>query len=495
MRKNFARLPRTAAAAVLAAVMIVGPLSFQSSAAELGSFSATGTGFALRVTVDLSGLPDDVKGDLEDAYATLLDEVPAAVAAELPSSFPFVIDQTLAETTSDATEKATNALSVLGKGFADLGSVEAVNVGDSKSSTLQSVSLPPENDVAAVTAVTAKAGAITAEIVKGPRVDADAAFAEITATLTNLAAMLEAVAPELTAAIQTLVDTLNDAVEGVQTELNETVNEVADEIVDTLVGTPLGDTLEEEGVIDVVEDGADLLTSLEIPELPNPLTTTLATIEAIESDTIAEKTSAGLASADATSTIKSVNVLEGFLTADLVNLAAHSEAGGISGSASNAASCSIADIRLGENTGVALDGTSIYVEVGGEPVAIPVVGDLVDTLKSAVDGVLEDAGIEVQLCDESKAEAADDGSSASQVVSGFIVSVAPPVPVDIEALGISAGDTPIRVVIDPTVQTAVAAQPQVGEVQLPRTGAPLVATVMTGLVLAAGALLIRRKVR
>jgi LPXTG-motif cell wall-anchored protein len=67
--------------------------------------------------------------------------------------------------------------------------------------------------------------------------------------------------------------------------------------------------------------------------------------------------------------------------------------------------------------------------------------------------------------------------------------------VDIEALGISAGDTPIRVVIDPTVQTAVAAQPQVDEVQLPRTGAPLVATVMTGLVLAAGALLIRRKVR
>ena len=108
--------------------------------------------------------------------------------------------------------------------------------------------------------------------------------------------------------------------------------------------------------------------------------------------------------------------------------------------------------------------------------------------------MLSTAGLSVELCDDAQAEAEKDGTSAAQRVSAFRIEFAPKAVADVTALGISAGDELFKIVVDPTVETSVAAQVATEtEPSLPRTGAGPVATVMVGVGLAGAALLARKR--
>jgi LPXTG-motif cell wall-anchored protein len=498
MRNRVKGLTRAVAASMVAATLVMVPLLATPASADLDSFQARGDGYALRVTIDLSSLeavlPAEAKTALETAWDTVRGAASPAEVAQLPADFPYVIDQYLARTTSDASSSLTKAVSVLGDGFLSLGSLTADAANPSPASTQKNFSIPDAGVVPLSGLITGTAGKLTASVASGPKVDGDATIASVVASLEALQ----------------VVPGLEDALNTALAQLNSTVQDAVDTVQDTIAGTSgtivgalpdeLTSALTGAGVD--VEDLVDTIAAIEVPELPNPVSLPFASIEDIVSKATAQR-STDMAAADATSSIKAVDVLEGFLSASLIDLAAHSEAAGVAGSAKNVAACTIADLRLGDTAGVSLDGTNVYVDVAGEPVALPVPADEVAGLKQQVDDVLQQVGVSVELCDSSKATAAADGSSATQTVSAFIVTIEPKVPAGaIELLegtplaNLTAGSSLFKIVIDPTVTTAAGAVPALAApAQLPRTGAPAVATMISGAMLAAGALFLRRRVR
>lgn len=477
MRRGVSRVTRAVVVSALVGAMGLGALT-PSAGAALGNFSTSASGFALRVTVDMSGLPAAVKTQIDNAYATAWAALPAEARANVPSTFPFVIDQTFVKSASDATATTTKAVSLLGEGFKNLASKTAESVEQSGSADTQAQNFPDDPSLAVLQTTVGK---LTANVSTGPKVDALATLAQVDATLLNVASMLPA---ELQGAFQTLVTNINNATATAETAVQGAVDTVESTIVGALP-SEISSQLPA-GVLN------DLSAAIDLPTVPNPLTTNLATISKLTNKTAVER-AADKASADAQSSIESVNVLNGFLSVGLINLASHSEAAGTAGSAKNSSSCSLADVRLGGLAGVSLDGTNLYVNVNGQSVAVPVVGDpTIQALKDQLTGVLQQAGISVKLCDAAKADAAPTGLSASNSVSAFVIEIAPKAPADIPALGITAGQQLVKITIDPTVQTAVNAA-VAAPTQLPRTGAPAAVSAIMGLGLVGSALVVRRR--
>ena len=497
MRSRVKGLTRAVAASMVAASLVMVPLLGTPASADLQSFQARGDGYALRVTIDLSSLEavldDEVKTELETVWDSVRGTVSTAEVAELPESFPYVIDQYFVRTTADASSSLTKAVSVLGDGFVSLGSLTADASNPTPTSTVKEEIAIPDADTLPL--LTGTVGKLTASVAAGPKVDGDATIASVVASLEALAANVEG----LEDALDTVIAALNTNAQEAVTAVQNTIVSTSGTLVGTLPGE-LTSTLTGAGVD--VETLAATVAAIEVPEVPNPVSLPFATIEDIASKATAQR-SADMAVGDATSSIKAVDVLDGFLSVGLINLAAHSETAGTAGSAKNAAACSIADARLGDTAGVSLDGSNVFVEVGGEPVALPVPADEVAGLKQQVDQVLQEVGVSVELCDDSKATAAADGSSATQTVSAFIVTIEPKVPASaVDALtgtpleGLTAGSSLFKLIIDPTVTTSAGAAPALAApAQLPRTGAPAVATMISGAMLAAGALFLRRRVR
>lgn len=490
------------AVAALAAALALGPFLASPASADLQSFQARSESHALRIVVDLSGLPTDLVGVLNTAWADVPDAAKTAAGFDPAKGFPLVIDQYLIRTSSDATSSMTKALSVLGTvgetpnayGL-NLGSVSADSVGQSNSSSTQGFTIPgtiqaPVEQIPSLglDVVNGTLGKLSASVASGPKVVGDASLASVTASLADIAAM----APELSM----VFETVNVAVATAVATANQTLEDAKDELF-----AAAGPALEGTPVEGVLADADDLVGEISLPlEVPNPFTQNvqLAEITDILANTTSEK-SVDLSAATSTSSIKAVDVLDGFLKAGLINLSAHSEAGGKAGTAKNAAACTIADLRIGGDSGIALDGQNVYVD--GQPVPVPAAE--VAGLKNQVDDVLAQAGISVELCDSSRATTAADGSSATQQVSAFIATIEPRVPAGADLSGtpldgLVAGDSlGVRIIVDPTVSTAVGATPAAlaAPAQLPKTGAPAVATMLSGAALAAGALALRRRVR
>jgi LPXTG-motif cell wall-anchored protein len=231
-----------------------------------------------------------------------------------------------------------------------------------------------------------------------------------------------------------------------------------------------------------------LTNALQLSTITDLLAGNLATVNDLDNDSKVERT-AGEVRSHATSTLGSVDVL-GLLNANVIDLMSRSKVAGTPGTASNESSCSIADVKVGgTDEGISLDGDSLTV-AGTE---IPVPTDQLDAVKAVVDSVLEALGVvgDVGLCDK-EAEADDDGTSAAQRISAFHVELALAAPAAVGST-IGAGDELVRIEIDPTVQTSVAAQVASTKPVLPKTGAPLVGTLLSGIGLAGSALFIRRR--
>ncbi len=482
---------RVCGAAAVALALAAGPMVGAASA-DLAGFSGSGTGFALRVVVDLSGLPDAVKAPIQTAYTTLRDALPAEGQARLPEAFPYTIDQRFIETLAEIGTASTGR-AVLSSGLIELSDkAEASSSGEYKQVNTATQNVPSDD----LPVVNVSAGELLAGITDGPSVAASGALTSVSATLDQLSGLFPA---ELQTAFDDLTTAINSTLTTAQGTLDSLLGDVADTLVDQVASDPvLGGLLDDAGLGDVfggVDPVGDLTTelvnALQLSTVTDLLAGSLASVTGLDNSSETKKAGDN-ASADASSKIASVDAL-GLLSASAISLSSHSEAGGSDGTAKNSSECAIGEVKVGGTDGVSLDGETLYV--AGTPLPVPV--GQVDAVKSVVDDVLAAIGVvdDVGLCDkESDADA--DGSAAAQRVSAFHVELALSAPAAVGAL-IGAGDQLVRVVIDPTVETAVAAQlaPSVSEpeVSLPVTGAQVALTILSGIGLAVGALSLRRR--
>jgi hypothetical protein len=456
-----------------------------------------GTGYALRITLDVRPLIQAVPA-LQGVLDTVWGSVPGQSGA-----FPGVIDQTFIKTTSDNTGDVTKARSVLAEGLLDLESIEATKIGQTLSKTVQELNLPSDS----LPLISGAVGTLKAAVSSGPGVNGSGALTNIGVDL-PVDALTGGVLDDLLAQLTAVIDDLGVDLLGELTPLLETSG-LSDDLVGQLTSTidnlagslPAGSPvlgglvngLGLGGTSELTDSAAvtPALTSLlDVDSLVSQITGlldasllegALADLTGLVNITKAAKSGNGLAVADSVAELKSLKVLGGLIDVGLLNLESHSEAAGTKGSAKNTSACSIADVKVGGDAlGISLDGTNIFVN--GSPV--PVVGDLVGQVKGVVDQVLNTLGIDVGLCEVAQVEAEVDGSAAAQRVSALRVSVAP--------LGL------FNLVIDPTVETSVAAQVAAAPAEednptLPRTGAGAVATLLTGLGLAGAAMFARRR--
>ncbi|MGH2760868.1 MAG: LPXTG cell wall anchor domain-containing protein [Actinomycetota bacterium] len=486
-----ARLVRVAGASLVAIAIAAGPLARGASAVDFAGFAGTGTGYALRVVVDLSGLPDAVKAPIETAYTALRDGLPAEGQALLPETFPFTIDQRLIETLAEmgAAEKAQSYLS---RGLIEYPEKAEASSGESKQVNTAEKNIPSDD----LPVLNASVGELLASISEGPKAAGSGTLASVSASLEQLTGLFPA---ELQTAFDDLTGQIDGALATAQGTLDTLLGDIAGSLVDQVAGDDvLGGILDDAGLggllggADPVGDVTDALVSaLQLGTVGDLLDGSLASVTDLVNTSNVER-STDKAAADASSSIGSVDVL-GLLSANAIELSAHSEAAGSDGSASNDSSCSIGNVQVGGVDGLAFDGSSITV--AGTQIPVPV--GQVDAVKGVVDDVLAAIGVvgDVGLCDE-EGEADAGGASAAQRTSAFHVELALSAP---DAVGqlIGAGDELVSIIVDPSVETAAAAQlaPSVGEPEpeLPKTGAPIVGSILSGMALVAGALVFRRR--
>ena len=493
----FTRVGRTVAACAVVGAMLAGPLAGQGHGADLKSFAGQGTGFALRVVVDLSGLPQAAK----DAVQTLYAPVAAASGGKLPAKFPFVVDQRFLETLGDL-GKVTQAHALLGQGTLQdvAGAVLPSNFNKSATASKVGDNSSVESTPAGVPGVSLPLlnmgiGKLHAAIPSVSKVTADGTLASVSAGLDGLLDILpdavKQALTDVTANVNGVIDQVNGAsgtLGGVLDEVGNTLGSTVDPVLQGILGNanlPVGNPTQ------LVQQ---LQSVVKIPHIDDLLDTSLASINGLVNAAAAEK-NAGKAFADASSKIASIDVA-GLLKVGVVDLKSHSEATGVKGGARNTSSCSVANVNLADTAGVSLDGKSLIV--AGVPVPVPAVD--IATVKNAVNSVLQAAGLSVGLCDVANAKTAADGTSASQTLSALRIVFAPlatGTPEVADPLGITQGTPLVKIIIDPSVETAASAQvaqaAPAGKPVLPHTGAGALATIVTGIAVAGGALILRRR--
>jgi hypothetical protein len=479
-------------AGFVALVIAGGAVAAPASAAKLESFSGTGTGYALRITLDVRPLMNAVP-----ALAPVVNQLWGSLNL---GSTAGVLDQTFIKTSSDATGSDHKARSVLAEGLLDLDAIEALKVGDNLSKVVQTLQIPSADMPiidggigtlkAAIPSATGVNGSGVLESVKvGLPLEGLGLVDDLTTVLDGL---LGGLTTQLEGVLEGLLGSGNTALVG---GLTDTITGLAGNsgTSSSLLGgltnalglgstTQLADETAVAGALDGLLDVDALVGQLTGLLETSLLDGVLADLSGLINITKAARSSDGLAIADSAATLKKLNVLGGLVDVSLFNLKSHSEAAGVPGSAKNTSSCSLGDVKIGGDAlALGFDGKTIYLN--GQPV--PVVGGLVGQVKGVVDQVLQVLGIEVGLCENAQNDAEADGSAAANRVSALRVKVAP--------LNL------FSLVIDPTVETQAAAQvaapvdtPE-SNPPLPRTGPATIATILSGIGLAGGALFARKR--
>jgi len=495
LRSRRGRTWRAVGAAVLVLGICAGPLAGASSASTLSSFSGKGNGYALGVTVDLSSLPASVLTPLGAAYTQLRNALPANLQAALPVKFTGVIDEKLIETLAQAgASQAAN--SAIGSGTVDLGKLLGGTSGASATTTgashvvTKSLQLPTKT----MPLVGISAGVLDASIASGPTVSSAGVLSKVNA---SLAALLANLPSNIQAALAGVFSQVENAVNTQISNANSTLGSQLGSVATTLNNSTdpvIGGLLTKAGLgNDTTSQLTTALTgAVKLPTLASGvLSGDVASITDLHNISNTAKLTTNKVTANASTNLANINVL-GLLNVDAIDVASHSEAAGVAGSAKNTSACKIADVKLGDANGVSLDGSNLYVN--GTAIPTPV-GNLA-TIQSAITTVTQQLGLSVSLCDTAEKDASADGTAAAQRVSALRVEFAPTAPAAVGALGIAKGDKLFDIVIDPTVETSVAARVAVAAASnpnLPKTGAGALLSVLVGLGLAGTAIFLRRR--
>lgn len=489
-------LGRAAGVGALVTALIVGPLTAPgAAAAELGAFSGTSNGFALRVVVDASGLLAAAP-----ALGSALEETGALQNGTL--------DVTLLSTDGQADTDTAQAASTFIKGspllaelFPGDNHVQASPGNPQNSSDPRAFSLPGDVAGTDFSIVSGTLQELSAAVTESPSATGLGRLGPVNASLDSV---VDGLPQEARDALQQAVDELNATLETVRTQVDEVRDEaeaagkpVEDAVSELLGPVPTGTTVDD--AVDQLLTAVDSTDDL-VADVPNPLDllSNLLTVDAPLSDVGVARTASGI-EANAASALGHVSVLGDIVTLDAVNLSAVAAATGSPGGATADASCDAVNLQVSDLDVLSLsDGV---LSVGGVDLDV---NELTQPVRDAVNQVLGLLSVSVdagELCRVTE-DAAADGNSASASAELAPISVGVGVP-EAARSAFGGADTLASIMVDPTVQSAVTAHPQITQTEekqaaptsLPRTGAGIFGTVVSGLALTGGAFAIRRWIR
>jgi hypothetical protein len=458
-----------------------------ASAADNRQMTATGTGSALKITINL----------------------PEAAATVLGTSF---IQQTISLTDGKVSTvglPAAETTAVLGKG-----NIPAVSelLAQATQASLGGKLEDSRNDLPAIDTAGIKATLLPltskvadpSKVTNGVLSKSSSAVAHIGVTLPLSAAK------SVTAPVSAVLDTALNAANGTASTATGAVSSTLNTAIGTLNSASQDQTAPLTATAQAAVDGAVASLTGTLNSLTSTLTglsgaTTLVSLDSITSDQTISRNGAALTS-DVANTVKNINVLNGLVKVEAVTSQATATAGGAPGTAKATTNAPVFKVDVADGALTALlDQNGLNVTSG---VTGPLPADLQNTVNGAlntVNGLLNQvAGIDVAI-GEGKTTAAPDGTSAAAGVATTVLTVDPEI-LHGKLNGVSTGVALLpadkkflqlelvsanaavanRVVAAPTT-------PTVAPKSLPRTGGSLPLGVAATVVLGAALVLRRRR--
>lgn len=470
---HLARL--TALAIATGTLVAVGSAPAAATAPE-SRMTASGTGSALKITVNLpAALAGTPLGSRIEQTISLTDGTVSTVSGPLASSTA-VLGKGTTPVLSDLLNRSTSAVLT--------GEREQSSAGYAiDQSGLKLSILPLTSKVAdpAADGVLAHSSSGVARVAIGGL------------ALADLAAVTAPVAEVIDTAVGT-VDATTDEAAGTVGEVGAAVNAAIDTLNDASGNASAPVTAPVQAAIDEAVAGlTETLTDLTGTVGRLTSATDVLTLDAVLSDQAISRTGAEVTST-VTNSVKNINILNGLVTIAAVESAATAVAGGRPGTGSATTEAPVLDVSLADGALTALideKGLNVGGTVGG---ALPaeLEGAVNDALAS-VNGLLAEAiGLDVQI-GKGATSVSPDGTSAAAAVSTTTVTVNPPVVADL----LPAGQDFITLELV-SANTAVGSQivpvavPAAAPVTLPRTGGEEAVAVLA-LTMISGALVIRRR--
>jgi hypothetical protein len=468
----------TALALATGTIVAAGTGVAGASAADTRQMTATGSGSALKITINL----------------------PEAAAAVLGTS---TIEQTISLTDGKISTiglPAAETTAVLGKGsipaVSDLlaqstkavlgGKTEDTKPGlaDINQNGIKIQLLPLSSKVAnpatVANGVVSKSSSAVAHVgISLPLSAVSAVTAPVTSVLDsalNSSGSSSAATGQVTSVVNSAIDQLNAATQNQSAPVTAPVQAAVDSAVATLNGTLNGLT--------------STLTGLSSA-------TNLLSLDSITSDQTITRNGAALTS-DVANTVKNIDVLNGLVKVAAVTSEASATAGGAPGTAKATTNAPVFKVDIANGALTALldqNGLNVGGTVGS---ALP--SDLQSTVNSAlgtVNGLLNQvAGVDVAM-GKGQTQVAPDGTSAAAAVASTVLTVDPPV---LHTAGLLAAGKKLVTLELVSANAAVGNQlvaapaaPAVAPKALPRTGGSLPLGIAATVLLGVGLVIRRRR--
>lgn len=470
-------LARLTALALATGTLVAVSAAPAGAAAPESQITASGTGSALKITVNLpAALAGTPLGSKIEQTISLTDGTISTVSGPLASTTA-VLGKGTTPVLSDLLNRSTSAVLTGEREQASAGyALDQAGVKLSILPLTSKVADPMANGVLAQSSSGVARVAIGGlalpdlGLVTAPVADViDTAVGTVESTTGETAATVGTVAET----VNTAIDTLNGATGGTTAPATAPVQAAIDDAVGTLTDT-LNDLT---GTVTSLTDATDLIT-----------------LDSVISDQVISRNGSEVTST-VSNAVKDVNILNGLVKIAAVQSEATAVAGGKPGSGAASTKAPVLDVTLANGALTAvLDEKGLNVGgTVGEALPAELEGTVNDAL-AAVNGLLAEAvGLDVEI-GKGATSVSPDGTSAAAAVSTTTVTVNPPVITDLLAEGqdfikleLVTANAAVGSQIVPVV-----VQPAAAPVSLPRTGGEeaLAAIAFT---LVGGALVIRRR--
>lgn len=460
----------TALAIATGTLVAVGAAPASAAPAPETQMTASGTGSALKITINLpAALAGTPLGSKIEQTISLTDGTVSTVSGPLASTTA-VLGKGSTPVLSDLLNRSTTA--VLTGEREQSSAAYTVDQGGVKLSVLPLVSkvADPAQD-----GVLAQSSSGVARVAIGGLAlpELAAVTLPVAEVIDTAVGTVEGTTGTVGATVNDAIATLNGATGGAAAPVTAPVQAAIDEAVATLTDTLTNLT----GTVDLLAAATDVIT-----------------LDAVISDqAISRKGSAVTSTVN--NAVKNVNVLNGLVKISAVESTATAVAGGTPGSGSATTKAPVLDVSLAGGALTALlDETGLNV---GGTVGDALPAELEGTVNGALDtvnGLLAEAiGLDVQI-GKGATSVSPDGTSAAAAVSATTVTVNPPVIVSL----LPAGQDFVKLELVSANAAAgsqiipLAVQPAAAPVNLPRTGGEE-ALAALAITMIGGALVIRRR--
>jgi hypothetical protein len=462
----------TALAIATGTLVAVGAAPASAAPAPETQMTASGTGSALKITINLpAALAGTPLGSKIEQTISLTDGTVSTVSGPLASTTA-VLGKGSTPVLSDLLNRSTTAVLTGEREQSSAG--YTVDQGGVKLSVLPLASkvADPAQD-----GVLAHSSSGVARVAIGGLAlpELAAVTLPVAQVIDTAVGTVEGTTGTVGATVNDAIATLNGATGGAAAPVTAPVQAAIDEAVATLTDTLTNLT----GTVDLLASATDVIT-----------------LDAVISDQAISRKGTAVTST-VNNAVKNVNVLNGLVKISAVESTATAVAGGTPGSGSATTKAPVLDVSLAGGALTALlDETGLNV---GGTVGDALPAELEGTVNGALDtvnGLLAEAiGLDVQI-GKGATSVSPDGTSAAAAVSATTVTVNPPVIVSL----LPAGQDFVKLELvsanaaagSQIIPLAVQVQPAAAPVNLPRTGGEE-ALAALAITMIGGALVIRRR--